>query len=78
MSTASKLLENFGSVLALVKQTHPSIARSIALAACLTTDPEATARQYLKNYDMCCGEYMAEAEGPTNHARDARQGHRAN
>jgi hypothetical protein len=51
MPTASKLLENFGSVLALVKQTHPSIARSIALAACRTTDPEATARQYLKNYD---------------------------
>ena len=30
---------------------HPSVARSIALAACRTTDPEATARQYLKNYD---------------------------
>ena len=51
MPTASKLLGNFGAVLALVKETHPSIARSIALAACRTTDPKATARQYLKNYD---------------------------
>jgi hypothetical protein len=51
MPTASKLLENFGAVLALVKETHPSIARSIALAACRTTDPQGTARQYLKNYD---------------------------
>jgi hypothetical protein len=49
MPTASKLLENFGFVLALVKQTHPSIARSIALAACRTTDPASTARQYLVN-----------------------------
>jgi hypothetical protein len=38
-------------VRALVKQTHPSIARSIALAACRTTDPETTARQYLMNYE---------------------------
>ena len=52
MPTASKLLENFGFVLALVRQTHPSIARSIALAACRTTDPEATARRYLINYEQ--------------------------
>jgi hypothetical protein len=32
-----------------MKETHPSIARSIALAACRTTDPETTARQYLMN-----------------------------
>jgi hypothetical protein len=51
MLTASKLLENFGTVLTIVKATHPSVARSIALAACRTTDPEGTARQYVKNYD---------------------------
>ena len=51
MPTASKLLENFGTVLAVVKETHPSIARSIALASCRTTDPEGTARQYLMNYE---------------------------
>jgi hypothetical protein len=51
MPTASKLLENFGAVLTLVNATHPSIARSIALATCRTTDPDVIARQYLKNYD---------------------------
>jgi hypothetical protein len=51
MSTAYKLLENFGVALTLVRETHPSIARSIALAACRTVDPETAARQYLKNYD---------------------------
>jgi hypothetical protein len=51
MPTASKLLENFGAVLTIAKETHPPVVRSIALAACRTTDPDATARQYLKNYD---------------------------
>jgi hypothetical protein len=51
MSTAYKLLDNFGVLLTIVRETHPSIARSIALAACRTVDPETTARQYLKNYD---------------------------
>jgi hypothetical protein len=38
-------------VLTIVKETHPSVARSVALAACRTTDPEGTALRYLQNYD---------------------------
>ena len=39
LSTARKLLQNFEAVLALAKETHPQVARSIALSACRATEP---------------------------------------
>ena len=51
LPTAHKLLEKFNAVLQLVSSTHPSVARSIALSACRSTDPRGIARQYADNYD---------------------------
>jgi hypothetical protein len=36
---ARKLLQNFETVLALAKETHPQVARSIALSACRAAEP---------------------------------------
>lgn len=51
LKTARTLVQKFRDVEDLVKQTHPQIARSVALAACRATDPIATARAYAANYD---------------------------
>jgi hypothetical protein len=51
IATARRLVENFETVLSLVKKTHPGVARSIALSACRASDPLGSARVYMKNYD---------------------------
>jgi hypothetical protein len=51
IAIARRLVENFETVLSLVKKTHPGVARSIALSACRASDPLETARLYMKNYD---------------------------
>ena len=51
LPSARKLLQNFETVLALAKETHPHIAQSIALSACRASEPPRAARIYMNNYD---------------------------